>query len=79
MTTRTIKDVDEETWRKLKALSAEEGEKMGQMIRTITDSYAEKKKSVWEDILNSGKILSDKEADDMEKISRRMRKERGFR
>lgn len=79
MSTRTVKDVDEETWRRLKILSAEEGERMGSLIKNMTNSYIKNRKSVWEDILKGEKILSDKEADDMEKIVKKLRKERGFR
>lgn len=79
MGTKTIKAVDEETWRKLKILSAEENEKMGKLIKNITDDYIKNKKSTWDKILRGEKILSDNEADDMIEIVKKLRKERGFR
>jgi len=79
MPVKTIKDVDEETWRKLKMLSAEEDVRIGRLIENITDSYIKNKNDVWEKILNPGKILSDSEAKEMKIVVKRMRKERGFR
>ena len=79
MPTKTIKDVDEETWKKLKILSSEENAKMGSLIKNITDDYIKNRKSAWDRILHGEKILSDSEADDMENIVKKLRKERGFR
>lgn len=36
-------------------------------------------KDLWNTILNSKKILSDKEADEMKRVSKSLRKEFGFR
>ena len=79
MTVKTVKDVDETTWRKLKMLSAEENLKLGELIKNITDNYVKDREDVWDKILEGKKILSDDEARDMEKIVKRLRKERGFR
>ncbi|KHO48353.1 MAG: hypothetical protein QT00_C0001G0371 [archaeon GW2011_AR5] len=79
MATKTIKDVDEETWRKLKMLSAEHDATMGKIIKKITDDYEERNRRFWDDILHGEKILSDKEADEMESFVKKLRKEKGFR
>ena len=79
MTTRTIKDVDDDTWRKLKTLSAEHDATMGKILKKITDDYDERNRRFWDDILNSEKILSDKEADEIESFVKILRKEKGFR
>ena len=79
MSVKTVKDVDDETWRKLKILSAEEDIKMGTLIKNMTESYIKTKEDVWDRILAGEKILSDVEADDIEKITKKLRKERGFR
>ncbi len=79
MTTRTIKDVDDETWRKLKMLSAEHDATMGKVLKKITNDYEERNRNFWDKILNSEKILSDKEADEMESFVKKLRKEKGFR
>ncbi len=79
MPTKTIKDVDEDTWRKLKMLSAEEDVRMGQLIKSMADSYMKNKNRIWDKILSGRKILSDSEAKDMENIIKSLRKESGFR
>lgn len=79
MTTRTIKDVDDETWRKLKMLSAEHDATMGKIIKKITDDYEERNSKFWDSILKSERILSDKEADELESFVKKLRKEKGFR
>ncbi|MBS3051078.1 MAG: hypothetical protein J4400_02930 [Candidatus Aenigmarchaeota archaeon] len=79
MTTRTIKDVDDETWRKLKMLSAGHDATMGKILKKITNDYEERSRNFWDKILNGEKILSDKEADEMESFVKKLRKEKGFR
>lgn len=79
MSIKTIKDVDEGTWRKLKLLSSEEDVRMGILIGKITDTYIKSKDKIWKSVLNSKKILSDSEAREMEKVVNDMRKESGFR
>ena len=81
MPTKTIKDVDEETWRKLKVFSAENSSSMGKTLKKITQDYEEKNrgKEFWSRILKGEKILSDNEANDMLEIVKKLRKEHGFR
>jgi len=79
MSTKTIKDVDEKTWRKLKMLSAEENVKMGKLIGIIADTYVKSRTDIWSEILSGKKILSDSEAKEIEKVVKKLRKERGFR
>ena len=79
MTTKTIKDVDDETWRKLKMLSAEHDTTMGKILKKITNDYEERNKEFWNSILKGKKILTDKEAEDMISVVKELRKEHGFR
>lgn len=79
MTIRTIKDVDDETWRKLKMLSAEHDATMGKIIKKITDDYEERNKKFWNSILKGERYLTDKEAEEHEALVKKLRKERGFR
>ncbi|MFA4820500.1 MAG: hypothetical protein WC613_06110 [Candidatus Aenigmatarchaeota archaeon] len=79
MTTRTIRDVDEETWKKLKIMSAEHDATMGIILKKITDDYEERNKEFWNKILKGEKYLTDKEAKDHEALVKKMRKEYGFR
>jgi len=52
---------------------------MGKIIKKITDDYEERNRRFWDDILHGEKILSDKEADEMESFVKKLRKEKGFR
>ena len=79
MSTKTIKDVDDDTWRKLKMFSAEEDIRMGTLIKNMADNYLKNKNRIWDKILSGKKILSDNEAKDMENIVKTLRKESGFR
>lgn len=79
MPTKTIKDVDEDTWRKLKILSAEEDMRVGKLLRNITENYIKNRVDVWAKILDGRKILSDKEAEEIEKVVKKLREESGFR
>ena len=79
MTTKTIKDVDDETWRKLKMLSAEHDTTMGKILKKITNDYDEKNREFWDKILKGEKIITDKEARDHKALVKKLRKEYGFR
>ena len=79
MTTKTIKDVNERTWRKLRVLSAEYNMKMGSLLEKITEDYEKRGKEFWKTILEGEKILSDKEAEELKSVSKALREERGFR
>jgi len=79
MPTKTIKDVDEDTWRKLKVLSAEQDMRVGKLLRNITENYIKKRNQVWAKILEGKKILSENEAREIEKVVKKLREEHGFR
>lgn len=79
MKTRTIKDVGEKTWRKMKTLSAEYNMTMGKLLEKITEDYEKRNKDLWNEILYGKKIFTKKEADEMKAVVRDLRKEYGFR
>ncbi len=79
MATKTIKDVDEETWRRLKMLSAEHDTTIGNMLKKITHNYEEKNRDFWNRILKGEKIITDKEAEEHIALVKKLRKEYGFR
>ena len=79
MTTKTIKDVDERTWRKLKGLSAEFDLPMGRLLDKMVDEYVESGKEFWKEIFERKSVLSEKDAKEMIAIVNELRKERGFR
>ena len=79
MGTKTIRDVDEETWRRLRVLSAEHDTTIGRILKKITNDYEERNKNFWDKILKGEKIITDKEAMEHESLVRKSRKEYGFR
>ncbi len=79
MTTKTIKNVDERTWRKMKSLSAEQNLPVARLLDKMVHDYSGSSREFWKSILEHDKILSDKEAKDMLETVKSLRKERGFR
>jgi len=79
MTTKTIKDVDERTWRKLRMMSAEYDIRIGELIERMTEDYEKRSKDFWKTILEGEKILTDKEAEELKSVVIALRKEKGFR
>lgn len=79
MSTKTIRDVNEKTWRKLRMLSAEHNMRMGRLLEKMTEDYEKRGKEFWRAILESGKMLTDKEAEELKALSMSLRKEPGFR
>jgi len=79
MAVKTIKDVDEKTWRKLRTMSIENNIKMGTLLKTMTEDYEKRSGVFWKAVLEGEKILSDKEADEIRAVTESLRKEPGFR
>lgn len=79
MDVKTIKGVDDETWMKFKVLAAKKRLTMGRLLGDMIDSYDKHAEETWEKILNSGKILSDKEAEELERDVKKIRKAKWFR
>jgi len=79
METKCIKCVDEETWKKFKNLAENNKINMSILLRIMVNEFEKSNKKFWDEILNGDKLLNDKEADEMRKITREFRKERGFR
>ena len=75
MEIKTIKGISNEKWIKLKILAAKNKLSMGKIVENMIDSYESHTKDIWDKILHSGKILSDKEAEEMHKITKKLRKE----
>lgn len=79
MELKTIRNVDEETWRMFKMLSARAGVGMGTLLRIMVTEFEKNNKKFWSSLLNQKRILSDEEARDIININEGLRKERGFR
>ena len=52
---------------------------MGKLFEKMVNEYEERSEEFWNDILKGEKILSEKEAKDMERIVARLREDVGFR
>lgn len=76
--TKTIKGVDEKTWSKFKGLAAENSLKMPEMFRAMVYEW-DNSSDFWKKILSSEKILSEKEANNLLRTSKKLRSESGFR
>ena len=79
METRTIRNVDEETWRNFKLLAVKLGTNMAILLRTMVKEFEKNNIEFWDQLLHGERLLSESEAQDMMEISERVRKERGFR
>ncbi len=75
MEIKTIKGISNEKWMKLKVLAVKNKMPMGRLVEEMIDSYEKDIENAWNKILYSGKILSNKEAEEMHKITKRLRKE----
>ena len=78
-TIKTIRNVNEETWRELKMLATKRKVSLGILLKNMIAEYKKETNNTWDVILNTEKILSEDEAEDLEKITKGMRKEKGWR
>ena len=79
METKCIKYVDEETWREFKILAAKNNLKMAALLKIMINEFEKNNRKFWDEILYGEKLMTDKEAEEMKKITKKIRKERGFR
>lgn len=79
METKCIKDVDEETWREFKTLAVKNNIKMAVLLKVMIKEFEKNNRKFWDEILYGEKLMTDKEAEEMIKITKEIRKERGFR
>ena len=78
-TIKTIKGVDEQTWYKLKKLSARDRITMGKLLYKMVEEYEKRSEGFWKEILNHKGTLTDKEAEEMHLSVKKQRLEYGFR
>ena len=79
METKCIKDVDEETWREFKTLAVKNNIKIAVLLKIMIKEFEKNNRKFWDEILYGEKLMTDKEAEEMIKITKDIRKERGFR
>jgi len=79
METRSIKNVDEETWKKFKTMADKNNINMSDLLKIMIKKFEKESEKFWNEILNGQKNLSEDEAEKMMGIVRESRKEYGFR
>ena len=77
--TKTIKGIDEKTWAAFKVIAAKKRLPMGRLFSSMVKSYEKNVDNTWDAILHSGKLLSNKEAEELHEITRKIRKEKWVR
>ena len=78
-TVKTIKGVNDESWLEFRNLASRNNMNSGEFFEELVNNYKKTSKNTWKELLNAGKILSDKEADEMMEVVKKLRSERGFR
>lgn len=79
MEVKTIKDVDEETWKKFRVMATQNNLKMAILLKMMINEFERNSGDFWKNILKRDKDLSEKEAENMVKVLSESRKEYGFR
>ncbi len=79
MNVKTVKGIKENKWLKFKSLAAEKNMPMGSLLELMIDDYSGHADAFWEKILSGEKILSNTDAEEIEKLTKELRKEHGFR
>ena len=79
MEIRSIKNVDDETWKEFKALAIKNNLKMSVLLKMMVNKFENEEKGFWKNILNRKKNLTEEEAGIMNKVILEARKEKGFR
>ncbi len=79
MEIRTIKGIDRERWLKFREIAARKGLKLGELFSDMIEEYNKKSDEFWDKILSGEKRISDKEAEEMHKTVRKLRKEKWFK
>ena len=76
---KTIKEVDDETWLEFKGIANKNKVKLGVLFKSMVGEYKKNSEKVWKKILTGEKILSDREAEELEKTVTSIRRDYGFR
>ena len=79
MEVKTIKGISDEKWIKLKIIAAKHKIAMGKLVENMIDNYEKQNEKFWNEILSGEKRISEEEAEIMQKIVSKSRKEWGFR
>ena len=76
---KTIKDIDDDTWARFKSLAAKNHSKLGEFFKIILNEYEKDSGNFWKEILSRKPTSTDEEAEEMHRIVKKLRKEKGYR
>ncbi|MBU3923596.1 MAG: hypothetical protein KJ592_01650 [Nanoarchaeota archaeon] len=79
MEIKSIKGIDSQTWNTFKATAIKNNIRMSMLLKLMLSEFNKNSKTFWDNILNDDENLTEKEANDIEKITSNIRKEKGFR
>ncbi|MBI4918345.1 hypothetical protein HY837_00305 [archaeon] len=79
MTVKTIKNVDEGVWYKFKNLAVKNRVGMGELLGKMVNTYERDATKFWKEIFEGERLLSEKEAQELQTHVKVFRKEYGFR
>ena len=69
METKSIKDVDEETWKDFRALAIRNNMKMSILLKLMVNEFQKNSRDFWKDIISRKKSLSNEEAESIEEMA----------
>jgi len=79
MTAKTIKGISNEKWVEFKTLAYKNNLPLGKLLEIMVKEYSRKEDPAWEIILKGEKIITKEEAENLSGVTKKLRKERGFR
>lgn len=79
MEMKCIKNINEDVWLEFKSLANKNKMTLSKLLEKMIKNYEKDNNNIWNEILNGKKNLSDDEADKMNEIINKERKEKGFR
>lgn len=79
MNTKTLKGVENQTWRRFKSIAAKQGMTMGTLFKNMVEIYDQEDNSFWDDVLSRKSLLSEEEANKLAESTKKLRLGKGFR
>ena len=76
MQIKTIKGISDEKWIKLKMLAVKNKIAMGKLVENMIDNYESHIDKAWNKILYRKEKITDREAEEMYRITKKLRKEK---
>ncbi len=79
MALKTIKNVEDAVWYKFKTLAVKNRLGMGELLGKMISTYEKETTKFWKEVFEGEKLLTEKEAQEMQAHVKDLRKMRGFR